>query len=48
MNKFDKVQGYFEAGLWDLSRVKNAVLKGWITADEYETITGEPFEEGTE
>lgn len=48
MNKFDKVQGYFEAGLWDLSRVKNAVLKGWITADEYETITGEPFEEGAE
>lgn len=48
MNKFDKVQGYFEAGLWDLSRVKNAVRKGWITAAEYETITGEPFEEGTE
>lgn len=48
MSKFDKVQGYFEAGLWDLSRVKNAVRKSWITAAEYETITGEPFEEGAE
>lgn len=48
MSKFDKVKSYFEAGLWDLTRVKNAVLKGWITAEEYETITGEAFEGGAQ
>lgn len=24
--------------------VKNAVKKGWITAEEYQIITGEPYE----
>lgn len=47
MNKFEKVKGYYERGLWDLSRVRNAVLKGWISEEEFEVITGETFE-GTE
>ena len=45
MNKFEKVKLYYEKGLWDKSRVRNAVVKGWITAEEYETIVGEPCEE---
>lgn len=44
MNKFEKVKLYYEKGLWDKSRVRNAVVKGWITAEEYESITGEPYE----
>lgn len=44
MNKFEKVKLYYEKGLWDKSRVRNAVVKGWITADEYESIAGEPYE----
>ena len=43
MNKFEKVKLYYEKCLWDKSRVRNAVVKGWITAEEYESITGEPY-----
>lgn len=42
--KFEKVREYFEKGLWVKAWVKNAVAKGWITAEEYETITGETYE----
>ena len=40
--KFELVKSYYEKGLWDKTRVRNAVGK-WITAEEYEEITGEPF-----
>ena len=40
----EKVREYFEKGLWAKTWVKNAVVKGWITAEEYETITGETYE----
>lgn len=43
MDKFKKVKGYYDAGLWDKVRVRNAVKKEWITAEEYQEITGEPF-----
>ena len=42
-NKFDKVKGYFERGLWNLERVRNAVVKGWITAEEFTLITNETY-----
>ena len=42
--KFEKVKGYYEDGLWNKTMVKNAVKKGWITAEEYQIITGEPYE----
>lgn len=44
-NKFEKVKSYHERGLWNASRVRNAVVKGWITPEEYYIITGEPYEE---
>lgn len=44
-NKFEKVKSYYERGMWDISRVRNAVVKGWITAEEYFIITGEVYEE---
>ena len=40
---FKKVKGYFDSGLWSIERVRNAVVKGWITAEEYKTITGEVY-----
>ena len=43
MSKYDKVKKYYDAGLWDLTRVQNAVIKGWITAEEYELIAGEKY-----
>ena len=39
---FDKVKKYYDRGLWDINKVKSAVGK-WITAEEYEEITGQPF-----
>lgn len=42
--KFDKVKKYYDRGLWTKSMVANAVVKEWITAAEYEEITGEPYE----
>ena len=43
MNKFELVKGYYDSGLWNIDRVKNAVVCGWITADEFEQITGQPY-----
>ena len=42
--KYEVVKNYYDSGLWKKKAVRNAVLKGWITADEYEEITGEPYD----
>lgn len=44
-SKFEKVKSYYERGLWDISRVRNAVVKGWITPEEFMEITGQVYEE---
>lgn len=36
---FKKVKDYYNLKLWNLSKVMASVGK-WITADEYEKITG--------
>ena len=41
--KYDKVKKYYDSGFWSKAKVRNAVVKGWITADEYEEIVGEPY-----
>ena len=41
--KFEKVKGHYEDGLWNKTMVKNAVKKGWITAEEYKIITGKKY-----
>lgn len=38
--KFELVKSYYERGMWDASRVKNAVGK-WITAEEAAEILRE-------
>ena len=43
--KFELVKNYYDSGLWSITRVHNAVGK-WITAEEFELITGQPYEEG--
>jgi len=39
--KFEQIKKWYDDGLWSKRAVKNAVKKGWITAEEYEEITGE-------
>ena len=41
--KFNKVKTYYDKGLWNKAMVRNAVAKEWITAEEYEEITGEVY-----
>ena len=41
--RFEKVRRYFVDGLWSGAMVRNAVVKGWITAAEYAQIVGEEF-----
>lgn len=41
--KFNKVKKYFDNGLWNITMVRNAVVKGWITEEEFTLITGEEY-----
>ena len=41
--KFDDVKQYYDFHLWKKSTVKLAVKRKWITAAEYEEITGEKY-----
>lgn len=39
--KYNKVKEYYDKGLWNKKAVRNAVIKGWITEEEYREIIGE-------
>jgi hypothetical protein len=39
---YNKVLNYYNKKLWSKQKVFNAVGK-WITAEEYQTIVGEPY-----
>ena len=39
--KFYKVKGYYDSGDWKEPRVREAVVKGWITEEEYREIIGD-------
>jgi len=39
--KFELVKSYYDRGLWNAKRVRDAVTKGWITAEECAEILGE-------
>ena len=43
MKWFEKVQNFYNKGLWNKEMVRNAVLKKKITPEEYEEITGEKY-----
>lgn len=42
--KFDLIKSWYDSGRWSLTAVRNAVIKGWIAAAEFEEITGEVYE----
>lgn len=42
---YEKIKSYYDAGLWSKERVKNMVIKGIITEDEYYDIVGKEYEE---
>lgn len=42
--KYNLVKKYYDKGLWKIGAVRNAVVKEWITEEEYRAITGETYE----
>ena len=43
MSKFEMVKDFYDRGLWSITRVRNAVVKGWITEEEFKIITGKDY-----
>ena len=41
---FEKIKLFYDKKLWNDYMVAEAVMKGLITEEEYEEITGKPFE----
>lgn len=37
---FAEVKRFFDAGVWSEEKVREAVAKNWITASEFQAITG--------
>lgn len=44
MTKYEKVKFYYRGGYWTLKMTRNAVVKKWITAEEFKEITGQDYE----
>ena len=42
--KYKQIEYWYKTGMWTIDQVRNAVVKGWITADEFVMITGEPYD----
>ena len=42
---YEKVKKYYNTGLWSEERVRNMVIKGIITEEEYASIVGKEYEE---
>lgn len=42
---YEKIKEYYNTGLWSEERVRNMVIKGIITEEEYASIVGNEHEE---
>ncbi len=42
---FATVKKWYDRGLWSVARVRKAVVCRWITAGEFQEITGEEYVE---
>ena len=42
---YKKIKEYYNTGLWSEVRVRNMVVKGVITEEEYKNIVGKEYEE---
>lgn len=41
--KFEKLKEYYNFGVWNERKLRDAVIKNWITAAEFEEITGKEY-----
>ena len=44
--KFEQVKRFYDLGVWSEEKVKNAVIKSWITPEEFSSITGKKYKGG--
>lgn len=42
--KFETVKTYWLRRVWNEAKMRQAVVKGWITAEEFTEITGLSYE----
>ena len=42
---YEKIKSYYDTDLWSEERVRNMVIKGIITEEEFYEITGEFYNE---
>lgn len=42
---YNKIKSYYDFGLWSEVRVRNMVIKGIITEEEYKAIIGKEYKE---
>ena len=42
---YDKIKSYYDSGLWSEERVRNMIVKGIITEEEYKAIIGKEYKE---
>ena len=42
---YDKIKSYYDSGLWSEVRVRNMVVKGIITEEEYKAFIGKEYME---
>lgn len=40
---FDKIKSYYDNGFWNETRVKNMVVKGVISEEEFRLIVGKDY-----
>ena len=40
---YEKIKSYYDTGLWSKERVRNMVVKGVITEDEFSSIVGKKY-----
>ena len=41
---YNLVKKNYDNGFWSIDKVRDAVVKGWITPEEFYDITGEVYE----
>lgn len=44
-SKFEMVKNFYDNRLWKEKRVRDAVVKGWISPENFKEITGEDYDE---
>ena len=43
--KYSMLKSYYWLGFWTIKMMRSAVVKKWITADEFKEITGQDYDE---